>query len=328
MYCNNCGAELINKSKFCPNCGSPIQMNPVPGPGADAPRSYAPQQNIPEQFVPQQNRPQQYAPQQDPHEQYVPQQNMPQQNAPRQYATQQHSPRQNMPEPYVSQPVPGGRKPGSGFSTVLIVLIAVVGLALVAAVGILIFALTGQNDQAAAGGQVSVTTAAAQDATAVSDGVSVEAADEEEELSTASAFSDASASSVLSDQEGHSYSASNVLENDGACWCEGASDYGEGEWIKLELPERQLVNGLRIVNGYAGTKTQYDSNSKPEEINIEFSDGTSVNVELTVFSTSKRKSIQNIVFSAPVATEYVKITIVSVSGSQYKDTCLTYVEPF
>ena len=119
-----------------------------------------------------------------------------------------------------------------------------------------------------------------------------------------------------------------MLRNNGTCWAENASDYGEGEWIKLELPSLQKISGLRIVNGYAGTEKQYDYNSKISEIRLDFSDGSSTNVNLKVFSTSERKSIQNISFSKPIETEYVKITIVSVTKGDCKDTCLTFVEPY
>ena len=28
MYCNNCGAQLTENSKFCPNCGQLVQSTP------------------------------------------------------------------------------------------------------------------------------------------------------------------------------------------------------------------------------------------------------------------------------------------------------------
>ncbi|MBQ3330539.1 MAG: discoidin domain-containing protein [Ruminococcus sp.] len=226
------------------------------------------------------------------------------------------------------QPTPAAPRPRSGVSTVLIVLIAVFGTALIAAVGILVYTLSARNITENVVEPIAETAAAVQEQTAPREETVGEKQEEIIELSSASAFSGATASSVLADQAGHSYAAENVLKNDGACWCEGASDYGEGEWIRLDLPEKQLLSGLKIVNGYAGTAKQYSSNSKPEEIKIEFSDGRSVNVDLEVFSTEKRKSTQDIRFSSPVATEYVRITIVSVAGSEYKDTCLSYVEPY
>ena len=159
-------------------------------------------------------------------------------------------------------------------------------------------------------------------------GAQVEFETRKVEVQNATYFKSASASSVLADQAGHNYKASNVLKNDGTCWCEDASGYGEGEWIKLELPAVQKVSGLRIVNGYAGTEKQYDDNSKISKMTIEFSDGRSTQVSLNVFDTSDRKSIQTIRFNSPVETEYVKLTIDSATKADCKDTCLTFVEPF
>lgn len=264
MFCDNCGTELRENARFCPNCGAPAAV--------------------------------------------VRQTPAGERNAP--------------------QPIPAAPRSRSGFSTVLIVLIAVVSVALIAAVGVLIYTLSTRNANNRHFEPTPETVAAVQEQTEPPEETAEEITEEPVRLSSASEFSEATASSVLGDQSGHSYGAENVLKNDGTCWCEGASDYGEGEWIRLELPEKQLLSGLKLINGYAGTAKQYRSNSKPDEIRIEFSDGRSVDVDLTVFSTEKRKSTQDIRFSSPVATEYVKITILSVEGSEYKDTCLSYVEPY
>lgn len=148
------------------------------------------------------------------------------------------------------------------------------------------------------------------------------------EIKSATYFKSASASSVLPNQAGHNYSASNVLSNNGACWCEGASGYGEGEWIRLELPELQKVSGLRIINGYAGSEKQYDYNSKISSATIDFSDGRSVVVSLNVFDSSDRKTVQTVRFNEPIETEFVRITINGVEPGDCEDTCLTFVEPF
>ena len=118
------------------------------------------------------------------------------------------------------------------------------------------------------------------------------------------------------------------MREDGTCWCEDASGYGEGEWIQLDLPELQRVSGLHLINGYAGTEKQYDYNSKISRLRLDFSDGNSTTVDLQVFKTSQRKTIQNITISKPVETEYVRITILSVKSGDCKDTCLTFVEPY
>ena len=134
----------------------------------------------------------------------------------------------------------------------------------------------------------------------------------------------ASASDVLGDQAGHNYHPSNVLSNDGTCWCpkEGS---GVGEWIKLDFGESKKINGLDIVNGYAGSEEQYKANSKVTKIKIEFSNGNSVTKSLSVKSVSNRKDIQHVSFNS-VTTSSVKITILSIEkGKECDDTCITYI---
>ena len=158
--------------------------------------------------------------------------------------------------------------------------------------------------------------------------IETETVDASAQIKNATYFSGASASSSLPNEGGYNYKASNVLSWNSSCWCEGAKGYGEGEWIKLDLPEIQRLSGLTIINGYAGTERQYSYNGKLSDIVIEFSNGQSVKAKLNVFSTAERQTIQTISFSTPVETSYVKITIKSVKKGDCADTCLTYVAPF
>ncbi len=141
-------------------------------------------------------------------------------------------------------------------------------------------------------------------------------------------FTSARASSVLPDEFEYNYSASNVLDNNSVCWCEGSSGLGVGEWIELELPETQLLHGLDIINGYAGTQKQYIYNGKVNKICLEFSDGTTLHTSLKVFDVSNRKKVQTIKFSYPVETSYVRITIEGVDAGECDDTCITYIAPY
>lgn len=145
---------------------------------------------------------------------------------------------------------------------------------------------------------------------------------------SATRFSAASAASVLPDQSGHSYAPSNVLRNDDTCWVENAAGCGEGEWIQLDLPSRQRVSGLYLVNGYAGSADQYDYNSKISKIKLDFSDGSSAVADLKVYDSSMRKTIQNIKLDMPVDTEYVRLTILGAKPGKCEDTCLTFAAPY
>lgn len=154
----------------------------------------------------------------------------------------------------------------------------------------------------------------------------------EDNIEAATYFSGASASSTLEPQEGHTYDPSNVLKDDGTCWTENASGYGIGEWIKLDLPERQKIYDIRIINGYAGTEKQYNGNGKVKKIRVDFSDGQSTEVDVPVFSVNERKNITRIKFEKPIATEYVKITILDAASGTYEsnnvyDNCITYIAP-
>lgn len=148
-------------------------------------------------------------------------------------------------------------------------------------------------------------------------------------LEKATHFTTASASSTLPDEGKYNYNPTNVLTKDASCWVEGASGYGEGEWIKFELPEKQLLSGLKIINGYAaGTLKQYTHNSKITEVLIEFSNGDSITTTLEVFDDANKNTVQKIKFDKPVETSYVKITIKGAKAGECQDTCLTYVAPF
>ena len=228
------------------------------------------------------------------------------------------------------QPVPINEPPekGSNASVIVLVIAIVLTVILLAGSASALFMLKSAEPQQSEDQAVSETTAVTEAP------IETEAPKEATEPSTernvkdATAFSGASASSVLPNESGYNYSAKNVLTSNNSCWCEGSAGYGEGEWIKLDLPELQRLYGLVIINGYAGTEKQYSYNGKLADILIEFSNGESTTVELKVPPTSQRRMAQPIFFDTPVDTEYVEITIKSVSKGQCADTCLTYVAPY
>lgn len=134
------------------------------------------------------------------------------------------------------------------------------------------------------------------------------------------------ASGHLAEQQGHTYDPENVLSESGNCWCpkEGS---GVNSWIELDLPQKQTVSGLDLINGYVGTEDQYNNNGKPTKIKIEFSDGSSVTKILSVYPAGNRHTVQHITFS-PVETTYVKVTILSIEkGKKWDDTCISYLMP-
>lgn len=153
-------------------------------------------------------------------------------------------------------------------------------------------------------------------------------------LETATHFVSAVASSELSDEAGHTYKASNVLSDDGSCWCEGAEGYGEGESIILMLPETQKLYGLIIKNGYAGTEKQYNKNSKVTCVMLDLYNGDTAmgcRLYLDVYDANDRNTYQKFdfteIFGDAVPATSIKLTIEEVERGYYDDTCLTYIAP-
>jgi|GEM_PF-6555918 len=216
----------------------------------------------------------------------------------------------------------------AGSKAPVIIMSAVAGLLLITAAVLLVLVL--QKPSVKDSAAPNTLPAIAATAAPVNEQAPVQQATEEQKppAESATQFSSASASSVLPDQSGHSYDPANVLRNDETCWVENTSGLGEGEWIQLDLPAKQRVSGLYLVNGYAGSADQYDYNSKISRIQLDFSDGSSTAVDLQVYDSSLRKTIQNIRFDVPVETEYVRLTILGAQAGSCEDTCLTFVTPY
>lgn len=276
------------------------------------------------------------------------------------------------PVPPYGQPMPYDQPNNSRKNTPVIVLIAVVSALLVTAIVFAIVLFTNKSgddkkssSSAGASAQTASAAPASAEATTVESAVDtteaavVETTEETTEKPAekpteaptakpvvntpappdATYFSDATASSQLGDQTDsetkmtYSYSASNVLSRDATCWCEGADGTGVGEWIRLDLPETRRLRGIGIINGYAGNQKQYENNSKPTKIQLEFSNGETITSSLYVMSYQESQSLQKIDFSnvfdgGYVDTDYVKITILDASDAFYDDTCITCVEPY
>lgn len=217
--------------------------------------------------------------------------------------------------------------PEKSNSKLIITLLIVTLVVLVAAAGVVAAVLI-SNNTFAAKPDVNQALPISEDATDAVQTVNEETTPVNNgDTPDAVAFESATASSVLPDEAGHNYSPSNVLKNDSTCWCEGVESYGEGEYIQLTLFGEQTLYGLDIINGYAGTEKQYNYNSKPSKIKVEFSGGETMTTDLEVYGASERNKIQSLIFDKPVVTSYVKITIISVAKGECGDTCLTYVAP-
>ena len=111
VFCQNCGAQLSEGTKFCPSCGTPVQAVETPEPVqqeavpviAAAPAPEPVQVATPAAVMEKEPVPQQPEPQQPAYQQPAPQQPVYQQPAPQQPVYQQPAPQQS---PY-QQTIPG-----------------------------------------------------------------------------------------------------------------------------------------------------------------------------------------------------------------------------
>lgn len=131
----------------------------------------------------------------------------------------------------------------------------------------------------------------------------------------------ASSSSYLSEE--------NIIHNpekiaDGllaTSWVEGVSGYGVGQEITLNFDDMYNIDGLVINAGYQRSQRLYDKNSRPSELLLTFSDGTSETVLLDDIFRS-----QHIDLSAPVMTDSVTLTILSAyRGTSFEDTAIAEI---
>lgn len=134
---------------------------------------------------------------------------------------------------------------------------------------------------------------------------------------------DVTATSVYSGK----YSYLPALVRDGdltTAWVEGVSGQGEGESITIWFDDACRLSGFSVSAGYHKTASLYEKNSRPKEIELAFSDGSSCRVTL-----EDRMAQQTVTLSAPVDTMSLTIKILSVyPGTTYTDTAISEIVPF
>jgi hypothetical protein len=129
------------------------------------------------------------------------------------------------------------------------------------------------------------------------------------------------ASSTLSEYN-MSHSANRLVDgNLTTAWVEGVDGQGIGEYVIFELDDIYRVKGFDIYPGYHKKYSLFQKNSRPREIMVEFSDGTS---ETYWMSDSMEK--QTFVFDEEKKTDFIKVIIKDVyPGSKYKDTVISEI---
>lgn len=128
-------------------------------------------------------------------------------------------------------------------------------------------------------------------------------------------------SSVLKSGKLYSYGAEN-FSTPGAAWCEGASDRGVGQTIRLAFPSRKTLTAIEIENGYNRTPQVWKNNGRVKKVSITSNLGF-------VGTRTLRDTPDAQTFSVPPQKyKWLLMTIVSVyPGAKGKDTCLGVVWP-
>ena len=158
----------------------------------------------------------------------------------------------------------------------------------------------------------------------------IEQARHEKEIAQAAyppRFDDATSSSDLpGDSITSYYGPLNALNDDVTlAWNEGASGYGDGEWIMVSASSPQRVSGIELMNGYPKTEDIYYKNNRCREVTIELSDGSSF--EVTLGDDFRR--YQRIDLNEEHATTYIRLTIRSVyEGSKWDDTSICVLRAY
>ena len=122
------------------------------------------------------------------------------------------------------------------------------------------------------------------------------------------------------------HSASRTMDGDkNTAWVEGADGQGYGQSIRFDFNNVYLVSDIRIRAGYHKNDDIYYKNSRPKEICMEYSDGTSEILYLNDVGLTE----QVLTFSRPVETSMVNLIIESVyPGVKYEDTCISEITFF
>ena len=130
------------------------------------------------------------------------------------------------------------------------------------------------------------------------------------------------------------YGAANAIDgNNSTAWVEGANGDGIGEWIQVNLSQSTMLTGLRIKNGYWKSENHLQKNTRIAKILVSFSDESSETFEL-YDPREKLPGIlssngQDVVFTQPHMSDYVKVTILAVyrDGAEDYDTCISELVP-
>lgn len=133
------------------------------------------------------------------------------------------------------------------------------------------------------------------------------------------------ATSTLIDNTGTNYSPLNVVDHkSNTIWAEGSLGPGVNDTLSLYFFGDAAVSKIYMINGSAKSERLYYANNRVKTLRVDFSYGESKIVTLNDGVLGE----QEIDLGAPIKTESIKLTILSVyKGNQYDDTCISEVRP-
>ncbi len=106
-------------------------------------------------------------------------------------------------------------------------------------------------------------------------------------------------------------------------WVEGEKGHGLGEWIEFSFFKEQIINGIKIINGYAKNQKTYYNNNRLKKIKISFNDGTLINAELA----DNQLKPQIIKLAKSKIINRIRFLIVEIyPGAKDDDTCISEID--
>lgn len=108
-----------------------------------------------------------------------------------------------------------------------------------------------------------------------------------------------------------------------SAWQEKASGPGVGESLSFAFDQTRTIQELRIIPGHALSLDNFQNYSRPQELKLNFSDGTSQTAVL-----ADEMKMQYITLSRPVKTDRVEMILNSIYAGKFMpdDTFITEVE--
>ena len=326
--CTKCGYTTERESKFCLQCGGPMEDFDVAAENIEAVRiakmlmeeAQANQVNIQNDVEPQQERAEEKEQVKvtDTNTNYAPERPMSENPASVQYKAEE-----NINTPNSSA--------GKKNNTILYVIIAVL---IVAVLGMGAFIFFGGASDADKDNETEIENVIddedndndTEDAIAEEEGESSELEEEsaEEEIEYgAPEFNSVYASSELAGDGSNTYVAANLVDSDySTAWVEGVEGYGEGEYIAFSGNGPQQVSKITIVNGYWKSEEIYGKNSAVKTLEISFSGGEKKQVALN-YGYGK---VTEIVLDEPIVCETITMKVKSIyPGSECEDTCISEI---